>query len=487
MELIYHTIFSIFRFRIQVPRYLQIFNVTASMKRISTILIAIAILSVMATSCKPDPEEVEKDILTQWIWDVMNEIYLWSDDVDQNLFPTEEDPKDFFYQLLNPNDRFSWIVDDHQGLINSFNNVELSNGISPYFIRVSDSDNVIVIVEYVAKDSPADIAGIMRGDIITDINGTEIDIDNYIDLFYSEVATLTFAYYSNGAIIANGVEHTLTAVVIDQNPVNHYEIINYENNDIGYIAYTHFTAGEGDKWLDSLDYIFAELQTEGVKELIVDLRYNPGGSVYLALHIASMISPATVPGNNNPFVNFKWNNLYQNYFIQEDGVDSDNLVIFFEEAPSYNLDLSSVYFLTTSHSASASELLLIGLDPYMDVVQIGEYTYGKCYGSITIADTEEPIRHEWAMQPIVFKFANALGYTDFLDGIPPDYDVEDFLLEAKPFGDITDPQLAKALELITGVSPIVKKSQAVHVQYELLADPVREMKNRAVLEGNVLR
>ncbi len=457
------------------------------MKRINTILIAIAILSIMLTSCKPDPIEVENDILTEWIWDVMNEIYLWSDDVDQNLYPTEEDPESFFYQLLHPNDRFSWIVDDHQGLINSFNNVELSNGISPYFIRVSDSDNVIVIVEYVAKDSPADIAGIMRGDIITDINGSEITIENYIDLFYSEVATLTFAIYDDGAIYANGIEHTLTAVVIDQNPVNHYEIIDYQDTDIGYIAYTHFTSGEGDKWLDSLDGIFAELQSEGVKELVIDLRYNPGGSVYLALHLASMISPATVPGNNNPFVNFKWNDLYQNSFIQEEGLDSDNLVIYFEETPSYNLDLSRVYFLTTSHSASASELLIIGLDPYMLVEQIGEDTYGKCYGSITIEDTEEPVRHEWAMQPIVFKFANALGYTDFLDGIPPKYEVEDFLLDAKPFGDITDPQLAKALELITGVSPIAKKSQTIHVQYELLEDPVREMKSRAILEVNPLR
>ena len=457
------------------------------MKRINTILIALAIISLMATSCKPDPIEVENDILTEWIWDAMNEIYLWADDIDQNLYPTEEDPENFFYQILNPNDRFSWIVDDHQGLINSFNNVELSNGISPYFIRVSDTDNVIVIVEYVAKGSPADIAGIVRGDIITDINGSEMTLNNYAELFYSEVATLTFANYDEGSLYANGIEHTLTAVVIDQNPVNHYEIINYQNTDIAYIAYTHFTSGEGDKWLDSLDYIFAELQTVGIEELVIDLRYNPGGSVFLALHLASMISPATVPGNNNPFVNFKWNDLYQNYFIQEDGEDSENLVIYFEEAPSYNLDLSDVYFLTTSHSASASELLLIGLDPYMNVVQIGEDTYGKCYGSITIDDNEEPVRHEWAMQPIVFKFANALGYTDFLDGIPPDYEVEDFLLDAKPFGDITDPQLAKALELITGVSPIAKKSQTVRMQYELLEDPVREMKNRAVLETDLSR
>ncbi len=452
------------------------------MKKFNIILVSIALLSVFITSCKPDPEEVERDIINEWIWESMNEIYLWTEDLDQSLYPTNDDPETFFYQLLHPNDKYSWIVDDYEELVNSFNSVEMSNGISPYFIRVSGTDNVIVIVEYVAAGSPADSAGIKRGDIITDIDGIAITIDNYIDLFYSEIATLSFANYLDGQLYSNGVDITLTAEVIDQNPVNYYEIISYEDTDIAYLVYTQFTSGEGDKWLDSLDYLFAEMQTENIDNLVIDLRYNPGGSVYMATHIASVLSPATVPGNDNVFVNFQWNDAYQEYFIQEDGEDSENLVVYFEEFPSYNLDLNTIYFLTTSHSASASELLMIGLDPYTEVVQIGESTYGKCYGSITIPDVEKPARHEWAMQPIVFKFSNSVGYTDFTDGIPPDYEVEDYLLDAKQFGDITDPQLAKALELITGVSPITKKSVPTRAQYEILPDPHRDLKSKAVLE-----
>jgi C-terminal processing protease CtpA/Prc len=106
----------------------------------------------------------------------------------------------------------------------------------------------------------------------------------------------------------------------------------------------------------------------------------------------------------------------------------------------------------------------------MNVVQIGTTTYGKCYASITIDDWERPKRHNWAMQPIVIKYSNAEGFTDFSDGIEPDIQVEDNLLYAKPFGSLDDPLLARALEEITGVSPLVTK--AVQRETHLTSIPV---------------
>ena len=194
-----------------------------------------------------------------------------------------------------------------------------------------------------------------------------------------------------------------------------------------------------------------------------------------------MVSPANVPGNKNVFVKYQWNEAYQDYFLEKDGDDSENLLVFFEDDPSVNLDLSDVYFLTSRHSASASELIIIGLEPYMNTTQIGENTYGKFYGSITVPDLEETPRHSWALQPLVFKFANSIDYTDFNDGLVPDITIKDNVLEMKQFGDITDPILAKALEEITGVSPIATKSVSLPVNYTVLPDPVRELKNRAVV------
>lgn len=440
------------------------------------------LIAVIAYGCR-DPEPDETEILNEWIWDVMNDVYLWSEDIDPSLYPTNEtDPEAFFYSILSDNDRFSWIVDDYQALLNSFNNIELSSGISPYFIRAGETDQVVVIVEYVSKGSPAESAGIMRGDIIVEINGTMLTIDNYVDLFYNESLTLEFADFTDSGITANGKSVSITAKVIEQNPVIYSDVIDFHDQKIGYIVYTGFSLGEGNKWQDSLDYIFADFQNSGITDLIMDIRYNPGGRVSVATHIASTISPSDIPGSENVFVNYEWNSAYNEYFLNEEGENSENLVVLFEDDPYINFDLDNIYFLTSPHSASASELIIIGLQPYMNVVQIGEYTYGKCYGSITIPDIEDPPRHNWAMQPIVFKFANADGFTDFNDGLVPSIYIDDNLLIAKQFGDITDPIVARALEEITGVSPVSKKalSRRTSIGYELLPDPVRDMKSSAI-------
>jgi C-terminal processing protease CtpA/Prc len=177
-------------------------------------------------------------------------------------------------------------------------------------------------------------------------------------------------------------------------------------------------------------------------------------------------------------VELVWNDLYNNYWAgadldndgKADGLDSYQLRIRLPQS-NLNLNLSTVYFLTTDGTASASESLMAGLYPYMDVVQIGTTTYGKCYASITIDDWEEPRRHNWAMQPIVIKYSNAAGFTDFVDGIAPDHQVFDNLLYAKPFGSLEDPLLAKALEEITGVSPLATK-KSIEAENRFQAIPV---------------
>ena len=121
------------------------------------------------------------------------------------------------------------------------------------------------------------------------------------------------------------------------------------------------------------------------------------------------------------------------------------------------------------------------MDPYMNVTVIGEETYGKCYGSITIPDFEDPPRHNWAMQPIVLKYANAEGYTDFDSGLTPDIAGNDDLFNAVPFGDQNDPLLAEALEDITGVAVSTKKSLKETREIHRLHDPVREFKSTALL------
>jgi C-terminal processing protease CtpA/Prc len=114
------------------------------------------------------------------------------------------------------------------------------------------------------------------------------------------------------------------------------------------------------------------------------------------------------------------------------------------------LDLQRFYILVTSNTASASELVINCLDPYMEVVVIGsENTTGKYVGSITY-QAKNTDWDNWAVQPIVLKTANANGISDYSDGFAPEFTVEDDF-DAE-LGSLNENMLATAVELITGVT-----------------------------------
>jgi C-terminal processing protease CtpA/Prc len=341
---------------------------------------------------------------------------------------------------------------------------------------------VVGAVQYVSADSPAADSAIKRGDLIVAVDGTLLNVDNYYELMGHTTATYSFGDWNGTTVVPNGREVTLTAVQLDQNPVSHSEIIEYQEFKIGYLAYTQFTFGLQDEWFEALNTVFESFISAGVTDVVVDLRYNRGGYGYVAEYIASTLGPKSISENEDIFLEQVWNDAYTQFWKdydldgngEPDGVNSSQLVIRFPGSE-LNLNLSKIYFLTADLTASASEALMIGLYPYMDVVQVGGTTYGKCYGSWTIPDSADPPRHNWAMQPIVFKYANAEGFTDFISGIDPDIEVRDNLLEAEPFGSIQDPHLAAALEQITGVSPVLKSKPAGMERIEALPVPRSQM------------
>ena len=118
--------------------------------------------------------------------------------------------------------------------------------------------------------------------------------------------------------------------------------------------------------------------------------------------------------------------------------------------------MSKVYVLTTGRTASASELVINGLKPYIDVIQIGTNTTGKNVGSITIYDYDDKgaknPNHKWAMQPLTFKIENATGFGDYTNGLPPTYEIQEDLANMGVLGDEGEPFLAKAIQLITNQS-----------------------------------
>lgn len=437
---------------------------------------------VLMSACEKDPDlPRETLVLNNWIWEGMNDFYLWEAHIPSLNPNVEPDPLDFFDKILYKDDRDSRIFEDYEKAQAVLDGVEVATGMSVYPMMYTETQ-VVAFVQYVVPGTPAADSGISRGDIILTIDGQNLTKTNYYSLYYQNSANFGFGEWDGNSINPNGTEITLFASVLELNPVLYDEVIEYQGQKIGYLVYTLFSNGENGKWLPGLNGVFEKFRSEGVNDVVMDLRYNPGGDLALTAYIASTLGPASAMEDSAVFVDMVWNERYNEYWAEADldkdgkadGLDSDQLRFRLPNSD-LNLDLSQVYFLTTGGSASASESLMVGLYPYMDVIQIGTTTYGKCYASIMVSDWEDPKRHNWAMRPIVIKYSNAEGYTDFVNGIEPDHVVQDNLLYAKPFGSLEDPLLAKALEEITGVSPLARKSVQAETSFKPFRIPLKQV------------
>lgn len=400
-----------------------------------------------------------------YIDESMDVYYLWKDNMPVNLNPdTEPDPKEYFDKLLYKiEDRWSFITEDYQELINHFSGIEYSFGHNFKLFREEGSDNVFGIVQYVVKNSPADVAGLDRGDVFYAVDGIRLTINNYLGLLFEKDSySLGMADIVEGEIISNNEEVNLLAAEFQENPVYLDTVYNLSGRNIGYFVYTQFIQN----FNQNLEDLFASFKSQNVSDLVIDLRYNPGGSISTARLLASLIAPADAVSSESVFARYIWNDNIEQYWLDEEGSESHNLMIKFLNTGN-NMDLDKVYFLVTNNSASASETLINGLLPYMDVVLIGETTSGKYTGSITLHDEKRSFN--WAIQPIVLKTANANGETEFRDGFAPDYLIMDDLFS--PLGSYGEGMLAEALELITGI-PSDQLARKAHPEFLKNASPL---------------
>jgi carboxyl-terminal processing protease len=143
-----------------------------------------------------------------------------------------------------------------------------------------------------------------------------------------------------------------------------------------------------------------------------------------------------------------------------------------------NMIGGKVYILTGKYTASASEQIINGLKPYMDVVLIGDTTYGKNVASTTFYDEDHTDKNKWGMQPIIAKYFNSLGESDFTSGFVPDYVVRDGGLNMKEFGDRNEPLLNKAMNDILGTQtlPLVQMRAETIKTSKLLSLPGKRIR-----------
>ena len=438
-----------------------------------TNLLKLLLLFFIVTSCYSDLDDelvpATQLEIKNFIWRAMNDMYLYKADVPalaDDRFASQEElneflqtfssPEDLFYRgLVAGHDEFSFLVSDYRELERSFDGLRLSNGMQYGIIaQTSTSQEVIGFVRYVLPNTSAERQGIQRGDLFNTVDGVQLTRDNYFRLLQPSNYNIGLAEIVDNEIVPTGKTVNLQKEEYSINPVHIAKVLETLGGKVGYLLYNGFTSS----FDPVLNQTFAMFKAEGIDELVVDLRYNSGGSVETANDLASMI---TGQFTGEIFSKEQWNEDYQALL---EATAPESLINRFNNtirtgAPINSLGLTKVYFITTVRTASASELLINSLTPYIEVIQVGENTTGKFQASTTLYDSPDFRRnganlgHTYAVQPLIYKTLNANNVSDYVNGLAPDLEISENIRNLGVLGDPQEPLLAATLSLIENEAP----------------------------------
>lgn len=446
---------------------------------------AAAITALLATGCdyeekddviesRRSQEAIQRneDQKDYTVWEFVHAIsyvyYLWSDNVpDEINYAKYATPEDLFESFRHKDDRFSAVVNNYTEVNESLSNIYETDGINyQLFLDGESGKKVMALVDYVYDDTPAKDAGIKRGYVIHKVNGTQLTTDNYSDLLDQKTCKYTYSlitveeedgekYLSYGDNLME--TESITKKQMDINPILKTDVIVKDGRRIGYFLYDSFTDDT-----DCIIKAIEKLTANQIDDLVLDLRLNGGGYLNTLDTLASMLVPE---GNEGKlFITENFNSTLTTEYRRETKDRNFNKTFFSANLP--NLNLSRLYVLTSQGTASASEELISGLMPYMDVTIIGETTYGKFTSNYLINDTDDTGTDpdgipysQWAVYICVASCTNSLGEMNFKDGFAPDHEITDTYQHE--LGDENEPLLAKAIELCTGtIAKSAKKQPA---------------------------
>ena len=465
------------------------------MKQVWCLLVASCVL-VISCRKKDNPSSpgntttaTEEDLLRDSVYLYTKEVYLW-----QDVIPSYDqfNPRQYkgstelesaqkvldAIRKLQPLDRFSFVTTQEQ-----------SDGLQTgqdqdygFFIKAGSIDkqepidSVFWFVEYAYDQSSAGHAGVQRGWYVSKINGTPIGYDQASvntlnDVFFGSTSSANFEFTKpDGSTVSTNLSKTSYTA----NSVLYKTVINAGSSKVGYLVFNQFF---GQPSRNELSQAINYFQSQGINDLVVDLRYNPGGSVDTEDTLSNFIAPSAA--NNQVMYQYVFNQTLQNnqHQLIRKKLGYGNIfstadnTIHFEKAG--GLNLSRVFFIVTGNTASASELLINNLKPYMDVKLIGDTTYGKPVGFFPI-----PI-YNYDIYPISFKTINSAGNADYYTGFAPDKLTPDGV--NKNWGDVTEPSLAAALQYIS--TGAFSRVSAASLNLQLQAQREAKGTNRALNEN----
>ncbi len=410
-------------------------------------LLFILSISAFFFACKKETEVDSNIAANQWIHEVMSSVYLWNDKMPSLANTnTYANPTDYFYTLLNDTgkiDRFSWIDKSYANLQNQLNGVNTILGIkNNIFFTDNTETSLAFVIGYVLKGSPAAKAGLKRGDIILKVDDQTITNANYTTILSNQTLKLSLGDFTNGAFVSNGKSVTVTKVELQTNPILADTIIAWSGKKVGYLAYSQFLTS----FDDSLRAIFGRFKAAGVNELVLDFRYNGGGYVTSSDLITNLTVKDAAARVGNLMNKKVFNTTYTAYLQKKDGASAFETL--FKSEPNNLGTLNRVFVLTAKNTASASELVINNLKPFMEVILIGENTYGKNVGSFSIPHPTK--KWDFGLQPITFLTENANKESNYgsVSGFTPDYILKDSVLPYKALGNPGETYLNKALSIM---------------------------------------
>ncbi len=366
----------------------------------------------------PDDDDSSENVY--WFVDtLMRSWYYWYDQVPDVDYTLYSDPQELMDDLMVSEDYWSFI-DEAEDLTSYFEE-GLDYGFG-FYLAWDKNDKLKVIITY--NNTTAYESGIRRGWILNKIDGVQaqsLTSTDFTNFFSYTSLSMEFEFITPEETTKT---ITLSKEYYNLNAVFEVDTFNTTKGVAGYLSYQSFLKYSKTE----LDSAVEVLQGQNISDIIVDLRYNSGGYNTIAEHLANMLVSG---GNENAtFYKLLHNDIAAPYYDTTISFSSSDL----------NLNLDRIFFLTNSYTASASELVINGLTPYMNVYEIGDSTYGKPYSMYGFQ------YNDWLAYPVCAHTVNANDYGDYTNGIVPDIIVTDNY--DYDWGDENDPLIQQALNYI---------------------------------------
>jgi carboxyl-terminal processing protease len=409
-------------------------------KNMKKLLILIFILPLVLDSCTKDniTPVTNTTIVTaarDTLFNLLNRYYLWYNEIPPSLVPGDyKDP----YELLEAarykfRDRWSF-VEDYNSFMASMEGTFVGHGIR---IGLDPANNARIVMIY--KNSPLYPYKVRRGWILKKINGIEVApiLISRDGAAYNNLFGPSTAGYQNSFLFTTprGNDTTILSpkASFTVNSVTYYDTLELKTGRTGYLVFDEFITPSSNE----LRTAFAFFKSNNIRDLILDLRYNSGGILSVAGELASFISGKTT---SDVLVKQQYNDKNSYY----------NSPMFFPTVAS-PLNMTRLIVITTRETASASEVIINGLSPYLNVVTLGDTTNGKPTGMNVWTFSSK-----YVFAPVTFKLVNKLDFGDFYEGFIPGKYVSDDITH--DFGDRNEYCLREAIRYIETGSFSTKSS-----------------------------